>query len=262
MDDPRQDGTGRLGRDARGLVPVASGPGSDRIARWVVVAAVLVAVAVVKPWGGAGGGATSAGGGAPPSPRAVAGTPAASSGALGAPALTADEIDPDVTLACLDPGSWRVASVEAYAAKTIRVWRALEPGTASGPADPAIPYVLVVSEGVTELGWCAPVAGTDRPTGETTVQAWTLGDGTARPLRLVRTGRTPHESSFGAMYGPSSAGTGRRAPEVTGWPAGHYVFRLRLEDGDERWFGVDLELRPAVLTQRSGPSPTASVRLP
>jgi hypothetical protein len=261
MDDPRQDGTGRLGRDARVVVPVAPGGGSDRIARWVAVAVVLVVVAVVKPWGGEDGAARSAAGGAP-SLRAVAGAPAASSGASRAPARAVDEIDPDVTLACLEPASWRVASIEAYDRQTIRIWRALDPGAATGPGDPAIPHVLIASEGVAELGWCAPAAGPDRPTGETTVQAWSLHEGTARALRLVRTGRTPRQSSFGAMYGPSSGVAGRQASPVAGWPAGHYVFRVTLEDGDERWFGVDLELRPAVPTQRPGPSPTAGTRLP
>ena len=195
MDEPRGDGAGQVGRDARIVVPVAPGGGGGRIARWVVVAAVLVAVAVVKPWGGSGGRAAPQGGGAS-SPRAVAGAPAASSGASEAPAAN-DIIDPDVTLACLDPGSWRVASVEAYAAQTIRVWRALEPGPASGPADPSIPYVLVVSEGVTELGWCAPVAGSDRPTGGTTVAAWSVIGGSPRDLHLVRTGRTPGRRASG-----------------------------------------------------------------
>ena len=59
VDDPRQDGTGRLGRDASVVVPVAPSGGSGRIVRWVVMAAVLLAVAVLKPWGDAGGGATS-----------------------------------------------------------------------------------------------------------------------------------------------------------------------------------------------------------
>lgn len=258
MDDRRQDQTGATGRGAAVVVPVAHVGGSGRIVRWVTIVAVLVSLAIVKPWGG---GDTTSGARALAT-GAATDEPGPSAAATRVPPSHTAGIDADVTRACLDPGSWRVASVEAYGAQTIRVWRALEPGTASGPADPAIPYVLVVSEGVTELGWCAPVAGSDRPTGETTVQAWTLGDGTARPLRLVRTGRTPHESTFGALYGPLSAVTGRRAPEVTGWPAGQYVFRLRLEDGDERWFGVDLELRPAVLTQRPGPSPAPGVRLP
>jgi hypothetical protein len=256
MEDPRQDGTGRLGRDASVVVPVVAGGDSGRIVHWVVIAAMLLSIAVLKPWGEAGGGATSAGGA--PSARADADGPGPPSGASGAPAPAADAIDPDVTLACLEPASWRVASIEAYDGQTIRSWRALEPGAAMGPADPAIPRVNLTSEGVAELGWCAPAAGPDRPTGETTVQAWALDDGIASSLRLVRTGRTPRPSSFGAMYGPSSGGGGHPAAPVAGWPAGHYVFRLLSDDDIERWFAVEVELRPAVPVRRPGPSPTAA----
>lgn len=257
MDDRRQDQTGATGRGAAVVVPVAHVGGSGRIVRWVTIVAVLVSLAIVKPWGGgdtSGAGALATG--------ATTDEPGPSAAATRVPPSHTAGIDADVTRACLDPGSWRVASVEAYGAQTIRVWRALEPGTASGPADPAIPSVLVVSEGVSDLGWCAPVDGADRPIGETAVAAWSLRGETARPLRLVRTELTPRPSGFGAMYAPSSAFVGPQAPVTRGWAAGRYVFRLRSADGVERWFGVDLELRPAVLTQRPGPSPAAGVRLP
>ena len=257
MDDRRQDQTGARGRGAAVVVPVAQVGGSGRIVRWVAIVAVLVSLAIVKPWGGddttSGAGALATG--------AATDEPGPSAAATRVPPSASAGIDADVTRACLDPGSWRVASVEAYGAQTIRVWRAIEPGAASGPADPAIPSVLVVSEGVSDLGWCAPVEGPDRPMGETAVAAWSLRGETARPLRLVRTELTPRPSGFGAMYAPSSAFVGRQAPVTPGWPAGRYVFRLRSADGVERWFGVDLELRPAFTTPGPGPSgPTGTPR--
>jgi hypothetical protein len=259
MDDPRPDGTGQVGRDPNAVVPVAPGAGGSRIVGWVVVAALLVGVAVLKPWAG-GRPESSPATGAGAAEATVA--PGRSVGASRSPVATSDGIDADVSLACLEPASWRVASIEAYDGRTIRIWRALEPGPASGPDDPDVPFVLLASERVSELGWCAPAAGSDRPIGQTAIRAWTLVNGQPRPLRLVRTDRTPRQSSFGAMYAPSSVVPGRQVAPLAGWPAGRYVFRLTLHDGAERWFGVDLELRPAVAPGRPSPGPSAGITSP
>ena len=259
MEDRRLGRDGEADRAAGFVEPVAVQGTGGRVVGWVAIAAVLLVVAVLKPWGG----------GAPAPTRATVGAgqgdsirPSGSVVPPGPSPTLPSDIDVDVTRACLDPGSWRVASVEAYEGQTIRVWRALDPAVAAGPDDPAIPFVLVVSEGVSELGWCAPAAGPDRPAGETIVAAWSVRGDVSHALRLVPTHRTPRASSFGALYGPRSVAAAHPTAPLDRWPAGRYVFRLRLADGRERWFGVDVESRPAVRPPRPAPSPTAGAGRP
>ena len=149
------------GREPRGTFsPVALTNRRPPIGRWLAFAGVALVLVVAKPWqtdeAGSGGSATGATGpGAPVAtdPRAEA-----------SPSSSASAAERAVAAFCLRPGSWLVASVERWRDQRIRVWRALVPAnSARGPDDPSIPIVPITSEGLTELGWCAPVSGPESP---------------------------------------------------------------------------------------------------
>jgi hypothetical protein len=247
---PPRDGT---------FEPVALTDDRPHLGRWVLVVVIALLAVIAKPWdGGTGSGdgrAPGAGATSPlsPAPAAVSGSttslaasPTATPGATGGAGA-------EVAAFCLNPSAWLVASVESYRDRTVRVWRAIETASAaSGPDDPAIPRSPVVSEGVRELGWCAPVVGDERPAGDATVDVWRLGQAGATPVTLLQDQPFAFTSAFGAMYAPPGSQPGRDT-RVASWLAGRFVFRHRTDDGHERWFGVDVEIRPRLLDP--GPSP-------
>ena len=177
--------------------------------------------------------------------------------------------DADVATICLEPASWRTATIETWRDQTVRVWRAIDPVLASGPDDPAIPIVPAVGNSVAAIGFCAPVVGPDRPSGPVTVEAWrrepATGDGAspasgpvvagaAEPVRIELRAIVPAESPspFGALFGPPEAEAG------TGWPPGVVVFRYAPLAGGPAaatWFAIEI-----IRTDASGKGPPTSER--
>lgn len=245
MDDRRAP-TDLPSRDQGAFAPVAvAGPGRPLV-RWVVLATLALALAVAKPWGG----------GAAPRPTGlVQAPPAPSSGDLSSLTPRADgsttgpgsdvasrSQDADVAQMCLNTESWLVASVEEEPGGSVRIWRALEPATGLRPDDPAVPWVFIGSQGVTALGWCAPIDGPGRPSGGTTVEAWSVTGGIAHPISLLRIRPVGDPSSLGALYRPAHGSTPITATGL--WSSGRYVFRVRSGDAPAQTFGVDIEVNP------------------
>ena len=206
------------------------------VGMWLAVTLIALGVALVKPW------AAGAPGGQPDRAAAAAGADVRSRPSA-VPSVRPDSAGPLVALFCLDPQSWRVATIERWRDQTIRVWRAIDPiASAAGPDDPRIPVFPIVSEGVTELGWCAPVIGLDRPEGAAAMEAWRRTPGGSVAIRTTSTRATGVGMSFGGLYLPPGDG------DVDLWPDGGYVFRHHEPTGRERWFGVEVELRPSTGT--------------
>jgi hypothetical protein len=237
------------GRPPRGsFAPVDLTHRRPPIERWAVIAAVALVIVVTKPWPSSGGSdqptrapETGSRHGTGSGPSAV---PSPSNPEAGAESL--------VAAFCLNTRLWLVASVERSVERTIdqriRVWRALEPATAaSGPDDPTIPDTSVVSEGLTELGWCAPVIGNEKPTPPVDIAVWLRTAGVARPITLDSSRPLSDRSPYGELYGPPGKGPSSRAAS---WPDGTYVFRYREADGRERWFAIEVEIR-----RRPSPAP-------
>ncbi len=221
------------------LVPVGLPNRRPPIERWAVIAAVILVVVVAKPWQPP---RDAPGTGSPIAPprRASEPSPAAS------PSGTDDQAALRVAAFCLNTRAWLVASVERTVGhagdQRIHVWRVLEPGTsASGPDDPAIPEVSIVSEGLTELGWCAPIVGDEQPSPPIDMSTWLRTPSGATRITLDSSRPATDRTPYGAMYRPPGKGPSSKAAS---WPDGTYVFRYHEADGRERWFAIDVETRP------------------
>jgi len=212
----------------------AAGP---PIGRWLAIVLAVLALAVVKPWSGPVTG-SSQDRAAMASVTAIA----RSRTPTGTPVPTVDPFSagPEIASICLDPPSWRVATIERWHDQTIRVWRAIEPvATAAGPDDARVPVTSLVSEGVIELGWCAPVVAPIRTTGSAAVEVWRRTLDGASAVRVTSQRPESEASPYGDLYGPPTA------PRAAVWNDGTYVFLHRAPGGQESWFAVAVELRPA-----------------
>ena len=218
--------------------PVGLGGRRPPIERWAVIATAILVVVVAKPWQSPG---NESGAGGPPLARRSA-EPAVSA----APSSSDDAAAARVAAFCLNTRSWLVASVERTIGHSgdqrIHVWRVLEPApAATGPNDPAIPVVSILSEGLTELGWCAPIVGDEKPSAPVHLSVWLRAPGGATPTTLDSSRPVSDRTPYGAMYRPPGKGPSSSAAS---WPNGIYVFRYGEADGRERWFAIDVETRP------------------
>jgi hypothetical protein len=178
-------------------------------------------------------------------------TPIAAAAGVSVEPMPSNAADTAVAAICLEPGSWRTATIETWRAQTVHVWRAIDPTAASGPDDPAIPLVPAVGSRIDAIGFCAPVVGPKRPAAGATVEAWRLAEAPVR-IELRPLIATDSQSSLGGLYGPPDP-----ADAATGWPAGVVVFSYeQTTDGvaaTPTWFGIEI-----VLTDPSGAEPSPS----
>jgi hypothetical protein len=199
----------------------------------LAVVMVLIGLAVAKPWqpsGPAGGVPRIAAEPRSPTPTSSRSGPSLRPAVPAAFAAVGDM--------CLEPGSWRTATIETWSGRKVRVWRALDPVPASGPTDPLIPVVPAVGTSVPAIGWCAPGSGDEAPSGALDVDAWRLDSGGASLIRLRQVDPVGVHSSFGALYGPPHRTKAAARPS---WPDGVVVFRLaERQTGLERWFGIEV----------------------
>jgi len=194
----------------------------------VVLIAIFIAIALVKPWGSA-----------PGAPRP---TPHVTVAPVAAP--SADPLA-ELRRHCEEPVGWRVYTSERWAQMTVRSWKSLDPAEgASGPLDPAIPIIPLAAQ-IDALGYCSPWTGGERPPIGSAVTGWRIslaGDGPqlgAVPL-VLRPVDPSWPSVLGALYGPPVNRFDSSAVETLGWPVGRYVLAIRVP-GFERWWGVDVE---------------------
>ena len=244
------------------------GPGSLVVA--VVVVAAFV-VGLVRPWdwlgptasGGAGDepGAVGLQAG-PGDTRGTGDTPGPASPGDGAPGdmpagvSGGSEAAPYRSPTCASPLGWRAATIETWTGRQARVWTAAEAVRATGPEDATIPFRPIVSEMVTAIGWCAPVAGADRPPLAATAALFRLGaSGLADEIPYERLEpATP--DAMGELLIPPAQSVGRRPA----WPPGLYVIRLATpSDSYVRYLGLEVT---AVAPPASPAAPAAVPVLP
>jgi hypothetical protein len=207
---------GPLTRPGRDPPPQVGRTGSAGGASWavLVVAAVLLAIAVLKPWLWLEGGPGTANPAGPPDASAPAGPLGASapagparsdrSAALpgsslptgtttpwsvpsssptgGAPQMGSPWSGPFAD--CPAPDSWRIATLGRWERWMVHSWAAVAPVRADDPRDPAIPAVPVYADSVLGLGFCAPWDGPLAPAMSATVELWWQPAGASQILRI------------------------------------------------------------------------------
>ena len=207
--------------------------GEDRSPLMVAaLVAAFVGLAILKPW------ATAGSPGTPPS--VVAGLNPAAASASGAPRPSGvgarTPTDDAIEEMCLEPGSWRTATIETWRDQTVRVWRAIDPEPASRPLDPSIPIVPAVGSSIPAIGYCAPTSGPGQPVGPATIRAWWVDGDAVEPLQLRQVTPASGVSPFGALFGPPA-----ELGSTTSWPNGRVVFRYEEHGaGESRWFGIEI----------------------
>lgn len=192
------------------------------VAMWLVAAFVVIAVA--KPWGGGGPAAETL------RPEAVAAPDIT-------PTPTEDRSATGLAVpVCLGTGAWRVATLETWRSRDVRVWRAIEPiDSATGPLDARIPSVPVVADVLSGLGWCAPAFGDAQPLGPARVMAWQVIHGVARSVALRQVQPVNGSTPIAALYVPATGS----------WTSGLIVFEYEDEgSGAIHWFGADVQVAP------------------
>jgi len=216
-------------------------PGGERgRGPWLLIvgAALLVALAVAKPWQAPlPGPAPGSGGGA--GRPAVAATEAAAA----SPSPSARSADDVAAARCSRPLGWRTYAFETWHGQRIRTWTVVEPLAAAESAtalDPRIPVVPIIGQEITALGYCAPVVEAIAPPASVNVTVWAVEpSGVARVLDVRRI-EPLRPSSLSALfaYPDPAAKPGVLSP----WPAGRYVFAILGEPGSGwgRWFAAQV----------------------
>jgi len=210
--------------------------GPEPVLVFLLVAAAFF-VGVVRPWD------WLAPGGGVPEPQAgptqgIAGDagatrPAASGAATTRPTTPAT---PVAESTCAYPRTWRLATVQDWGGRTARVWSAADAVIASGPGDPAIPFVSVVTSTVTALGWCAPVTGSERPPKAAVGTLYRIGTDGPHVIGFDRL-EPAAPDALGELWLPVPQSVGRRPP----WAPGRYVIRLAAPGGSfERYLGIEV----------------------
>jgi hypothetical protein len=200
-------------------------PGVRRLA---LVAAALVALSVVRPWGD--GSATQPSGfdaiaSAAPGERAAA-EAAVTARETGPPAAVSPSVGPD-EIACA-PTGWRLVTLEDLGPWTVRSWTPASAVLASGPLDPTIPTTAIASEAVLAMGACSPATFDDSGrllTGGPTriLRAWRIDSGRATEIALGAT-RPEATPGIATLYLPDGA-------RDDAWPTGTFVVQVALTTG-------------------------------
>lgn len=223
------------------------------------VVGILLGAAVVKPWDLVFPARTAI------TNRPGTSTPAAIIGDTSAQSVAPS---PGTHAECAFAGGWRVFALGqrdklggdgSTAAETLttagpggiadignplRRWLEVDPLTrASGPDDVRIPFVMIVSERISGIGYCPPPNGADGPPSGARFEAWSLdtsGTATPMPLRPVAVDSAT-DIDVEVFIGLDQAAEGRPR-----WPPGRYVFAVAAPDPGRyaRWLGVEIRTPP------------------
>ena len=199
---------------------VRLGHSGRQIAIGIVVVALLLMVAVVKPW--------AAGSSPDPidltSPQQVAAGPTAS-----APS----RLDPSGSL-CSSPDGWRIGADDGQMGPFLRTWHgATVQYSVVPPIRSTVPLTWLISSEVRSLIFCLPADGSTPGQTKWSGTLWRQGGDPADPTAWQQAGRlTPLPGSLGALADPI---TGSAAT----WPPGRYMLEARFAGSEsEAWLGL------------------------
>jgi hypothetical protein len=240
----------------------------------VVLVALALGVAVLKPWDWFAPPAAAPGreGAAIPAAR-----PASSPTVAPTPA-SRDWTGAGPQVACLSGTSWLVVVDQAVGPTVSRSWTRVDPVPATGPLDPAIAGTRVYADSVPRIGFCVPDTRVPDPAGFGStmgqgdapfgVRAWRIQPASAATGPRHATEIAPALVSGGtladrgSLYGPPVARSPRRGTgsAEAPWQTGTYVFRVELADARPAglgvaWFAIELRGPWTGLTDATTPAP-------
>ncbi len=225
---------------------VVSGTDPRRLYAVIVLLLAVIVVLAIRPWGNdttapdrTGDAAASLGEAGEPTD-----TPDGSPVSPATPALPIDAAA--LVETCGSPSGWRAATLQEWTGRSspIRSWIAIEPTTASGPLDPAIPFAPVATGIVTAIGYCAPLDEASRPPEVAVASLWAIRDGQAIPLSLLPLEPSSPNALGGLWKRPAEvtdAPGASPAPAADVWPPGRYVIELASPGREYHlWLGVEI----------------------
>ena len=210
------------------LEPLHRGGSRGPVVVSALVAVILV-IALVKPWNSGGlvgstpGAEATAGSGVP----AASGPSAAvrpTSAPMATPGLTSDVLTPFVTPApsgeglieCLRFDAWRLLSISSSQGRLIRTWTAMTPRAGAGP-DAVLDYPRVSDGVVLDVGYCGPTALLPGDAASAAVIAWWRPD-RSTPAEQLGVLRPAFTSAFGEPGALPATGDGRPAQRTCARP--------------------------------------------
>jgi hypothetical protein len=214
--------------DLRDEELISLGPTGRQLPIGIAAVAVLLLLAVVKPW--IGDTTTESGIQASPALAVAAVTAVVPTGAP-SPAVTPGDWDNTV---CASPDGWLVVADEAKLGGSFRTWLiasviySLVP-----PIRTSIPLTPLVSHSVERLGFCVPTAVSDNGRNKWSGTLWRQGGDSADPTAWREVARlNPSSSSLGAWADPLD-----RSAAV--WLPGIYVMEARFSESPrDAWLGL------------------------
>ena len=245
LDDRSMGPADRTTRPDRHAAGGRVGGSSSGTFRTVATVAVLLAIAIVKPWDALGLTASDASRSAPYASLA-AGASAPAAGASGEARLSGQVATPSATpaplqLDCGAPDGWRLVVVDWLAGRPSRMQSA---ATAlpwvRDPTDPAIASLPAGEAPLAAVGACAPGPppglADDRLTEPPirVVKAWRIDGATLAAVPLSSRGPAAVSAAAVQLYAPD-AGT---------WGPGRYVLELAAGAAGVVWVGFSVEPAP------------------
>jgi hypothetical protein len=237
-----------MSRRQGGLVSVDGSRG--HAGHVVILAAVLVALALVKPWGD----------GSPPASTPVlapdhgrtrdtavaspvSGVPETPTSTAGADSGPIVPLGPD-EISCLH--GLELVSLVRLADWNVREWLPIQRSAATGPLDPRLEFAALDGGPVRALGLCNELGAGDqaRLARPRILSGWRLTPKSASGTTPIALKELASESSTGSaavlarVYRPTAAS------KAGVWPAGRYVFLVAMTEEpanpDTMWIGVEV----------------------
>jgi uncharacterized protein YbdZ (MbtH family) len=210
---------------------IRTGHVGRRVRLGIAAAVLLVVAATAKPW-------TLVPVDATPTPPAevvavATSTPPANPTPTAAPIPRTSYSDWDNAV-CVSPDGWRVVADSVQLGRSVRSWVAAAAAYSFvPPISTTIPRTLLVSHGVSLLGFCVPAGITALSKDDWSATLWRQGGDVANPTGWRAVGSvTPPPGSLGAPAAPFDR-------HAVGWPPGKYFLEARFEGSlTEAWLGL------------------------
>ncbi len=213
------------------LVPL--GRAGRQVPVGIAAVALLLVVAIAKPWDGQQPMSSPA----PATPHIVTVATAATTPPARIPVPSPGDWDNTV---CTSPDGWRVVADDVELGRSVRSWLVASVAYSFvPPIATSIPFTLVVSGSLNRLGFCIPQAVLEHGEIGWSGTLWRQGADAAGQIGWLRVAvLTPAPGSLGAVADRLDGSAGL-------WPPGTYVMEARFAGSlTEAWLGLAVKATP------------------